>query len=206
MTLGERESGHSLVEILIAAMLSLTVIGLLSTALATTHRGDAYSADQSRALAELRTATERLGKELRQAQRLYADSGPRTVRLWVDRGRDGVQHPSERVTWSVRPASGGGAQLVRSTDAEPAGVVVATNLLGTDSFCYVGRSASGSSPAPTPAPAGSACGSLPESLLSLPASAGAVRIQLIADVAVSPRDEGIRSIRTEVKLRNVSVG
>lgn len=167
-------------DMVVAMGLSVILVGFLGTAFATAVRTDVYTDESSRALASLRTTTERLGRELRQAKRVYSDSTPREVHLWVDRDEDNDPEETERIRWTLVPTAGGDAELRRSTDANGGSVPIAEDLIDRDTFSY--RDAAGS---PTE-----------------PQAAQAIGFTLVADLDVEDA-RARRTLETEVELRNV---
>lgn len=188
-----REEGVSLVDMAVALALSVILVGLLGSAFGAVVQTDTYTEKSSRALATLRTTVERLGKELRQANRVYSDSTARVAHIWVDRNEIGVMEPAERIRWSLCPTGDGNAELRRSYDedlsltttdpeCDPDDTVLITDgLIEEDSFSY-------RLPDGTPA--------------ASPEDAKVIRFVLSADVDVEDA-EARRTLESEVELRNV---
>lgn len=174
------DRGVSLVDMAVAMGLSVILVGFLGTAFATAVKTDVYTDESSRALASLRTTTERLGKELRQANRVYSDSTPREVHFWVDKDDDGASQETERIRWTLVPTGDGDAELQRSTDADGGFVPVAGDLIDGDIFSYLDADDGQTSPE----------------------AAKAVRFTLSADLDVEDV-RARRALETEVELRNV---
>lgn len=176
-----REDGVSLVDMAVAMALSVILVGLLGSAFGAVVRTDTYTEKSSRALATLRTTVERLGKELRQASRIYSDSTAREAHVWVDRNEDGAQQEDERIRWTLVPTGGGDAVLHRSTDASADTVLITDGLIEEDVFSY----------------------HLPDGpSTSSPEDAVAIRFALSADVDVEDA-EARRALESQVELRNV---
>lgn len=169
-----RDEGVSIVELAIAAGISMVVLAVLFAGAVTVQRTEVVSEDDSRSLGELRVSLERLSKELRQARIVYADSTAARIRFWVDRDGDNQQDSVERVIWESATV-GSRAELRRSTDAGGGSSVVSDALVPGDLFGY------------TPAP---------------PATS-IVSITLAADVRPGSR-AGPRTVNTQVRLRNVA--
>jgi Tfp pilus assembly protein PilW len=175
MTRGSSESGMTMPELLVGMVLTGVVTGLLVLFVATTHRAYRHTDQDSEALGSLRTAIDRVEKEIRQARRVYSDSTGRKLRVWVDSDGDNQQDLEERVTWEVETVSGVG-HLTRIT--EEAGATKRTlvrNLVAADAFSY------NSSPV---------------------SDATLVTISLGADANTTSEGPGARTVTTKVRLRN----
>lgn len=182
------ERGLSVIELLVGLVLSTAVLGLLTGALGVVTRTDTAHSDHSRALASLRTTVERLGKEVRQARRVYTDSTCRQLHFWVDHDQDETTSPDERITWKLVPVDGSRAELHRTTDETGAnGVPLVTDFVTGDVFAY------GDETTP-PEESSDPCVSDAASIVAL---------EFTADVDPS-KHIGPRTVRTEVKLRNVA--
>ena len=132
----QQDSGLSIAELAVTMMIFAVaaVIGLAM--FSSTLNGEMVTRDDSDALAQLRFAGERITKELRQARTLDTSSDERTVKFWIDVDRDNQDEPGEWISWSVVDTSGGEAELVRFTDANPTPVVIAADFLTGDAFAY----------------------------------------------------------------------
>jgi type II secretory pathway pseudopilin PulG len=184
MRLQQDESGITFVEMMVATVIAAMVGSLLIAALSMVTRVDRFTRQDSEALGELRTATERFQKELRQARKVYDITNPPAstatgVHFWVDYNRNNQQDLAERLIWRLETASSGGMRLVRTSEkAEADGVppfVEAVGLVSGSMFAY--------SPAP-------------------PATT-VVTLTLRADVS-SGTQPSARTVRTQVRLRNAT--
>lgn len=129
------EAGITISELMVAiAITSITTL-LLTTITFTTNRIDTFAQDDSSTLAELRIATERITKEIRQSRIIYPDSTDRLVHFWVDYDLDNQQDDNERISWEVRTESGD-TDLVRYTEADPTPVVIAESYVDGPTFSY----------------------------------------------------------------------
>jgi type II secretory pathway pseudopilin PulG len=183
------ERGITFVEMMVASAIAAVVGSLLIAALSMVTHVDRFTSQDSQALGQLRTATERFQKELRQARKVYcgcpADdtnvpaSTTTTVHFWVDYDRNNQQDLEEQVIWRLETASSGGMRLIRTNEQKEADdedpFIQAVNLLTGSSFAY--------SPAP------------PDTT--------AVTLTLRADVSPGS-DPSARTVRTQVRLRNAT--
>lgn len=177
------EGGLSFVELMVATAIAAMVGSLLLAALSMVTRVDKFTREDSEALGELRTATERFQKELRQARKVYdvlnlPASDSSLLHFWVDYNRDNQQTADEKLIWRFETASSG-IRLVRTSEemeanSEPP-LIQAIDLVSGSSFSY--------SPAP-------------------PATT-VVTITLRAD-AGSGSQPSARTVQTQVRLRNAT--
>jgi type II secretory pathway pseudopilin PulG len=128
------EAGFTLVETLVATTIALLIGSLLVTTLVVAMRTEKYTAQDSEALIELRTAMDRLTKELRQARQVYGPSTGTSMEIWVDTDRDFHSDPSERITWALVTV-GSEAELRRSTSGGSTQTVALQLVPGT-AFTY----------------------------------------------------------------------
>ena len=180
MRLWQDERGITFVEMMVATAIAAIVGLLLIAALSMVTRVDRFTRQDSEALGELRTATERFQKEMRQARKIYTNDDPpastaTTVHFWVDYDRNNQQDLEERLIWRLETASSGQMRLVRTSGAGETPLIQAVNLLSGSSFAY--------SPAP------------PDTT--------AVTLTLTADVS-SGSQPSARTVRTQVRLRNAT--
>jgi prepilin-type N-terminal cleavage/methylation domain-containing protein len=171
------ERGVTLVELLIVMAVSAIVVTVAYAGLDGATRTDDFTRVDAEALVSLRTGMDRLEKELRQARTVYDDSTSTTVRMWVDYDRDSQQDPVERVSWTLA-AGGSGWELTRDTDAGSGDYFATGNLLSGSQFTYA------------PAP--------PDTTL--------VVVRLRADADPDAGSAGVRTLLTEVRLRNAEGG
>jgi hypothetical protein len=168
---------------MIATAISAIVGSLLIAALSMVMRVDRFTREDSQGLAELRTATERFQKEMRQARKIYdAANAPAstatTVHFWVDYNLDNQQDLNERIIWRLETLSSG-MRLVRTDEAKEEAsqppFIEAVDLVSGSSFSYA------------PAP--------PDTTV--------VTLTLRADVS-SGNQPSARTVRTRVRLRNAT--
>jgi Tfp pilus assembly protein PilE len=177
------ERGITFVEMMVASAISAVVGLLLIAALSMVTRVDKFTREDSEGLGELRTATERFQKEMRQARKVYDStdlpaSTATIVHFWVDYNRDNQQNADERIIWRLETMSSG-MRLVRTNEQKEAAsedpFIQAVGLVSGSSFSY--------------APA--------------PPATTAVTLTLRADVS-SGSQPSVRTIRTQVRLRNAT--
>jgi prepilin-type N-terminal cleavage/methylation domain-containing protein len=124
------EDGMTLVEVLVAMLITGIVTSVLLLGTVSVYRGHNFTQQDSASLGALRTALDRFEKEVRQARVMYDDSTGKLVHVWVDYDRDNQQDLVERILWEIEDLGGDRARLTRATEAAPADpVVVARNIV-----------------------------------------------------------------------------
>lgn len=132
------DRGVTLVETLIVMVLLAIVSTLVTRAVIDSHKVVRIVEDQTQGLADVRIASERLGRDIREARSVVCNppgtpaalvtSDPtcqRHLQIWVDYNSDYVQQVSETVSWSLTPSVrpnqfdlsrrvGGGADVVQA--------------------------------------------------------------------------------------------
>lgn len=143
------ERGVTLVETLIVMILLAVVSSLVTRAVIDSHQVVRIVEDQTQGLADVRVASERLGRDIREARSVVCNptgTAPALVtsdpscrfhlQLWIDYDSDYVQQSAETVTWSLdvsaRPNQ---FDLVRTVGAGT-GVVQAQTIVVQVAFGY----------------------------------------------------------------------
>jgi hypothetical protein len=137
LQVGRDQRGITLPEILVGMVLAMVVTSLLVTGVIAVHRGTRFSGQDSESLASLRTARDRLVRDVRGARLVYATTTPRKLVVWLDLNRDFLQDSNEKVTWELQEV-GTSANLVRYTEAAPTPRIHARNLIPGDVFTFPG--------------------------------------------------------------------
>ena len=144
-----QDAGVTLIETLIVMVL-LSIVGTLVTrAVIDTHQIVRLTDDQTQGLADVRVASERLGRDVREARSVLcnpagtpaalAASDPTCLyhlQLWTDYDADYAQQVDETVTWRLDPgATPGQYSLVRAVGGG-AGVVQSRTIVTQVAFSY----------------------------------------------------------------------
>ena len=116
--LARGDRGVSLVETLVVMVLLTIVSTLVTRAVLDSHQVVRIVEDQTQGLADVRIASERLGRDIRQARSVVCNpvGTPAPVvaadptclfhlQLWVDENSDYVQQAVETVTWSLEAST-----------------------------------------------------------------------------------------------------
>ena len=177
------ELGMTLVELLVGMMITVLVLALGLTVFVSTTRTEVHTEQDSRALLELRTAADRLTREMREARLLCpligAETTADTVRFWVDADFDNLDAcvGTEQVVWRIRSGA-----LERTSAAGGATVDrAAENLQAGSQFNY-------SYPTPVSSPT---------------SEVTTIGVILVADVDAD-RYADERRVETEIRLRGAS--
>lgn len=168
------ESGLTLPELMVGSFITMLVGGLLLMSITTALRVEDFTGEDSQALAELRTATERFEKEIRQARKVYETSTGDRIQFWVDYDRDNQQDLVEQIIWE-EALVGDRAVLHRTNAAGSFETLVNSGLEPGTPFAYN---------------------------LAPPATT-VVTITLIGDIKSGTTPSG-RTVRTRVRLRNAA--
>jgi prepilin-type N-terminal cleavage/methylation domain-containing protein len=117
----QHDHGVSLAEMLITMVLLGIVSLIVTEAVMQANRLVVHNRDESTGLADVRTVTERMGRDVRDARGVECDGGladpadPTSadpncyahLQLWIDTNSDYVEQTSEDVTWRISKASDG---------------------------------------------------------------------------------------------------
>lgn len=117
--------GLSLVEVLIAASLTLVVMTLVTTAVIGGFRLHSATSAETAGQFDVRTTIERLGRDVRDARSIDAGATSSKLVLWIDANSNYTKDTSEIITWELvgpfnghydvrRSAQGGTARIQSS--------------------------------------------------------------------------------------------
>lgn len=143
------DRGVSLVEVLIVMILLAIVSTLITRAVIDSHKVVRIVEDQTQGLSDVRVASERLGRDIREARSVLcnpagtpaalAAADPTCqyhLQLWIDYNSDYAQQSNETVTWSLDDSSRPGQfDMVRTVGAAN-GVVQARTIVVQVAFGY----------------------------------------------------------------------
>jgi prepilin-type N-terminal cleavage/methylation domain-containing protein len=143
------DDGVTLVETLIVMILLAIVSTLVTRAVIDSHQVVRVVEDQTQGLADVRVASERLGRDIREARSVVCNP-PGTpaalvtadpscqyhLQLWIDYNSDYVQQSDETVTWSLDDSTRPGQFDMVRTVGSAAGVVQARTIVVQVAFAY----------------------------------------------------------------------
>lgn len=143
------DHGVTLVETLIVMVLLAIVSTLVTRAVIDSHKVVRIVEDQASGLADVRLASERLGRDLREARSVLCNptgTDPALItadptcqdhlQLWVDYNSDYVQQVSETVTWRLVPSARPNQFDVARSVGAGASVVQARSIVDRVAFAY----------------------------------------------------------------------
>jgi type II secretory pathway pseudopilin PulG len=142
------DSGVTLIETLIVMVL-LTVIGtVVLQAVLDSNKLVRITSDQTQGLSDVRVATERLSRDVRDARSVLCNPTGTAVslvadttcqyhlQLWVDYNSDYVQQTNETVVWFLRAGTATGQYDLVRTISGQADVVQARTIVRNVAFAY----------------------------------------------------------------------
>lgn len=143
------DRGITLVETLIVMILLAIVSTLVTRAVIDSHQVVRIVEDQTQGLADVRVASERLGRDIREARSVVCNptgtpaalvtadpSCQYHLQLWIDYNSDYAQQVNETVTWSLDDSSRPGQFDMVRTVGSAAGVVQARTIVVQVAFAY----------------------------------------------------------------------
>lgn len=131
-----RDTGLTLVELLIVMFLTGIVSTIVLFAMKGVYAGQRTADNESNGLSDVRTVNERLGRDLRDAREVYQGATSSQLVLWIDYNSNYIVDSDEIVTWQLQQGcSGCHYQVLRS---QQGGVTKteARTLVSNIAFCY----------------------------------------------------------------------
>lgn len=147
------ERGVSIAELLIAMAIFSLIGGVALGGLGSSSRSLGQVDDEVQGLQDLRTVTERVSRDLRQARGIVATyptgavlegvdvggqvaSDATKVTIWIDANSDYKESAAERVTWTLRAGANPGQYDVVRLDNAGGKSVVGHSLVSNIAFSY----------------------------------------------------------------------
>jgi prepilin-type N-terminal cleavage/methylation domain-containing protein len=132
----DRESGVTLVELLITMMLLAVISSVVFAAVLSTHTVVRSVDNESQGLTDVRVVSERLARDIRDARSVdLASADASHLTLWIDYNSDYRQSADEIVTWQLAPGAQNHFNVVRSAPGSP-DKVEARTLVTNLAFSY----------------------------------------------------------------------
>jgi type II secretory pathway component PulJ len=128
---GLTDRGTTLVELLVATVVTAALGGAVTAVTVTTWRTQQLRARSSDGTAAAKVATELLSRDLRDARAVLAGSAG-SVTVWDDRNSDYRRQPAETLTWTVD----GAGRLCRTTPVPESRCVTGGRPPTTVAFTY----------------------------------------------------------------------
>jgi len=136
------DAGFTLVELLVAMVVTSILGGVLTLAVATTVRAETVGNDESTGLGDVRAVIEQMGRDIRDARAVTCDGASwdptcqSHLQLWIDYNSNyKIDSSSEIVTWQLVQASDGQHFEVTRT-VNGATRTVAQSLIVQVAFTY----------------------------------------------------------------------
>lgn len=107
------DEGVSLVEMLVAMVLTALLGTITVSAVSGTSKVFRLTDQESLGQTDVRTTIERLGRDVRNARSLDAGASASQLVLWIDSNSDYVKQPSEIVTWRLVAGTNGHYDVAR---------------------------------------------------------------------------------------------
>lgn len=177
----QNDRGTTLTDLMVSIVLLAILGAVMAATLISTYRSVDRSDDETRGLADMRTLTERLSRDLRAARGVLKDEVPPVLAasssqlsLWVDYNADYRLQDAETVTWKL--TANGPFQDVTRSIHNGVTTTVARSLVDTAVFTYDDAAS--------------------------PQNTRTVGVSLRYD-AIRGRAAGERSVNFAVRLRNV---
>lgn len=95
------DSGLTLIEVLITAVLMGIVSSIMTAAAITTLKSLHHVDDEAQGQTDVRTVTERLTRDIRDARSVAAGADSGHLVLWIDYNSDYIQQANETITWQL---------------------------------------------------------------------------------------------------------
>lgn len=140
------DSGFSLIELSIAMGLMALLVTITLTLVVSSREVFASTDDEATGQTDVRTAVERLGKDIRSARGIDLGATASRLELWIDYDSDYRLDTAEVVAWELQP-NGSGQFDVRRNEAGT-DVITAETIIDQLAFCY--RIAANTPCLPTP--------------------------------------------------------
>lgn len=130
----QRDSGLTLVETLIAMMLLTVIMAITLTVFVQVRDAYVRTDDEASGQMDVRTAAERLGRDIRSGRGVEVSATASQLQMWIDTDSDYKRGADEIVTWTLEPRGDGQFNVVRTLDGTP--LIAASSVIDGLAFCY----------------------------------------------------------------------
>jgi Tfp pilus assembly protein PilW len=131
-----RDEGFTLVEVMVAMGLGIMLSGLSLTAVVATNKSFRHDSDEASGLNDVRTVSERLERDLRDARGVDAAATTSQLSIWIDYNSDYQKQTSEVVTWRLAASTDPGHYNVLRSVQGGTTTIVARSLVSQIAFSY----------------------------------------------------------------------
>lgn len=128
------DAGFSIIELSIAMGLMAVLIAITLTVVISARDVFVSADDEATGQTDVRTAVERLGKDIRSARGIDLGATASRLELWIDYDSDYRLETNEVVTWELQPNGTGQFDVRRSEDGT--NTITAETIIDQLAFCY----------------------------------------------------------------------
>lgn len=128
------DEGFSLIELTIAMGLMALLVTITLTLVISSREVFVSTDDEATGQTDVRTAVERLGKDIRSARSIDDGATASRLELWIDYDSDYRLDASEVVTWELQLNAAGQYDVRRNEDGT--NVITAETIIDQLAFCY----------------------------------------------------------------------
>lgn len=128
------DSGFSLIELSIAMGLLMVLTAMTLTFAISARRAFVVADDEATGQTDVRTAVERLGRDIRSGRGIDLGATASRLELWIDTDSDYRRETNEIVVWELQPAGDGQFNVLRAENGVP--TVTAETIIDQLAFCY----------------------------------------------------------------------
>jgi len=129
-----RDEGFSLIELSIAMGLMALLVTITLTLVISSREVFVSTDDEATGQTDVRTAVERLGKDIRSARGIDDGATANRLELWIDYDSDYRLDANEVVTWELQLNANGQYDVRRNEDGT--NVITAETIIDQLAFCY----------------------------------------------------------------------
>ena len=128
------DAGFTIIELSVAMALLALLVSMTLTLVLSSREVFVSADDEATGQTDVRTAVERLGKDIRSSRGIHLGATASRLELWVDYDSDYRVDAAEIVTWQLQ-ANGTGQFDVRRT-ADGTNTITAETIIDQLAFCY----------------------------------------------------------------------
>lgn len=128
------ERGFSLIEVTIAMSMLVILMVMSLTMVVSVRKVFVTNDDEATGQTDVRTAVERLGRDIRSARGIDTGATASRLEIWVDSNSDYRRVASEIVVWELQAAGGGQFNVLRAENGNA--TITAETIIDQLAFCY----------------------------------------------------------------------
>jgi prepilin-type N-terminal cleavage/methylation domain-containing protein len=120
------DDGMTLTELLVTMMILGIVAAISAVALINGYRVTTRTSDEDQGLSDVKTVTERLSRDLREARGVDSTATSTQLSIWIDDNSDYVKQATEIYTWKLVAAGDGVHFRVQRSHVDAGGATLTT--------------------------------------------------------------------------------